>query len=830
MAPVQQRLVELRTARRAARAELLATPGVGVADAPPTTADAMQMLAGVATAAMEVDGAAQQPAVPQPTVQTDQVVRSGPIPMEQATAQQGVLQRAAAKQETINHNWDVYHCLVSQKKDWLEQIAEGTKQLEIPKQLPKNGGGLEAVAVRGGGKAKKKAPASAPEGSTPAVPKPSFPPGWFRLATLRELIAKHGLEAATQGVSGLAQMQQLLKERVPEEYADCPVRAVRGPSAPKTAAAVQPQGAEPMAVQGVAAAPVAVEVAAEVVAAAEVASDADAVPQLPEAVGEILDEGTCIPCEPAAEPPAAAATAAAEPPAAAATASGDAPRGSAHALKLLQDKVRKANKDRMAARKQLTELSDVLRNHYYRTCKYMGSLHGQSDNERARKGWIFWLKGLEGHVLLQDHRYCGADAKCRQPKYEEREPLNTVAETHFRCFIMSDAMNERLGKCCHNAHTWDAEAQAALYHVYAMKRVVTKMFAEGYAYISKFARNEGLVARMLQLDNPYTEKVARTGARRLAHHDKPVFEKNLTPRTHFFQTEVDQRMYLALVDPNRKFASSGWHALRPAPAIVRPMEAPLQVPELLLELTRPATEAATAVEAVAGSTEGEEGEAAMETEGEEGAAAPPGAAAAAAAGATSAGTVQAVVQTAGATMQRLEVDVDMGEEEELRRLEGGTGAAAGTSGEAVTQQPTYNATVVREHGRISLYRLQELQAVASRPPPLSLLPDTPRSSHILHCAACGGSLQVRLAVGISEVQCLLCKSEFAARVDPDPSYWSKAAKQERRKEKAAPRTGPAPPRAQMPFQVYMKTEVRNALIYLIYLIDMVVGGCSRHNS
>ena len=793
MAPVQQRLVELRTARRAARAELLATPGVGVADAPPTTADAMQMLAGVATAAMEVDGAAQQPAVPQPTVQTDQVVRSGPIPMEQATAQQGVLQRAAAKQETINHNWDVYHCLVSQKKDWLEQIAEGTKQLEIPKQLPKNGGGLEAVAVRGGGKAKKKAPASAPEGSTPAVPKPSFPPGWFRLATLRELIAKHGLEAATQGVSGLAQMQQLLKERVPEEYADCPVRAVRGPSAPKTAAAVQPQGAEPMAVQGVAAAPVAVEVAAEVVAAAEVASDADAVPQLPEAVGEILDEGTCIPCEPAAEPPAAAATAAAEPPAAAATASGDAPRGSAHALKLLQDKVRKANKDRMAARKQLTELSDVLRNHYYRTCKYMGSLHGQSDNERARKGWIFWLKGLEGHVLLQDHRYCGADAKCRQPKYEEREPLNTVAETHFRCFIMSDAMNERLGKCCHNAHTWDAEAQAALYHVYAMKRVVTKRFAEGYAYISKFARNEGLVARMLQLDNPYTEKVRRTGARRLAHHDKPVFEKNLTPRTHLWQTEVDQRMYLALVDPNRKFADSGWHALRPAPAVVRPIEVPVQVPELLQELSRPTTEgptlrtAETAVEAGGGAAE----EAAVETEGGEGADAPP--------------------LAAGATMQRLETDVGMEEERELRRLEGGGATAAGTDGAVVSPQPMYNAAVVREHGRISLYRLQELQRAPSRTQPLSLLRDTPRTCHTLHCAACGASLQARLAVGISEVQCQLCKSEFAASVDPDPSYWSKAAKQERQKEKAAaPRTGPPPPRSQMPFQVYMGTEVCSA--------------------
>lgn len=93
--------------------------------------------------------------------------------------------------------------------------------------------------------------------------------------------------------------------------------------------------------------------------------------------------------------------------------------------------------------------------------------------------------------------------------------------------------------------------------------------------------------------------------------------------------------------------------------------------------------------------------------------------------------------------------------------------------------------------------------------------------------ACGGSLQARLAVGISEVQCRLCKSEFAARVDSDPSYWCKAAKQERRKEKAtAPRTGPPPPRSQMPFQVYMKTEVQNALIYLI---DMVVGGCSRPN-
>ena len=700
--------------------------------------------------------------------------------MELATDQQGVLQRAAAKQETINHNWDVYHCLVSQKKDWLEQIAEGTKQLEIPKQLPKNGGGLEAVAVRGG-KAKKKA-AAAPAGGAPTVPKPIWPKGWFTLTVVRSLIAKHGLEAAVQeqGASGLGQMQQLLKECVPEEYGDCPVRATKGPSAPKTAATAQSAGAA----QGETAVPTAVEAAAAVAEVVEVASAADAVSQLPEAVGTILDDGntTCLDCESSATEPAAA-----EPAATLATAAGasSAPQGAAvaHALKMLQDKVRAANKARMAARKQLTELSDVLRNHYYRTCKYMGSLHGCSDEERGRKGWTFWVKGLEGHVLHRDHRYCGADARCRQPGYEECDPLNTVAETLFVSFVLSDAMRERLGKCCHNAHTWDAEAQAALYHVYAMKRVVTKMFAEGYAYISKFARNEGLVTRMLQINNPYTEKVARTGARRLAHHDKPVFEKNLTPRTHYWQTEVDQRLYLAMVDPNHRFASSGWHALRSAPAVVRPMEAPLQVPELLQELQRPATGAPLTMvgTAVEGAT----------------------------VGATAEGTAQAVAQAAGATTQRLEADVDMGEEEELRRLEGGGGAAAGTGGAAASQWPIYNATVVREHGRISLYRLQELQAAASsRTPPLSLLRATPRSCHTLHCAACGGSLQVRLAVGISEVQCLLCKSEFAASVDPDPSYWSKAAKQERRKEKAAPRTGPPPPRSQQPFQLYMHTEVR----------------------
>ena len=117
-------------------------------------------------------------------------------------------------------------------------------------------------------------------------------------------------------------------------------------------------------------------------------------------------------------------------------------------------------------------------------------------------------------------------------------------------------MHERL-KCCHNAHTWDAESQAALFHVFSMKCVVCKMFAVGYAHCSKLSKNAGLVDRGLNEKNPYTEKVARSGARRLAHHDKPVFEKNLTPKTHHWQVEVEQGLYRELVDQNAVFEDSG---------------------------------------------------------------------------------------------------------------------------------------------------------------------------------------------------------------------------------------------------------------------------------
>ena len=117
-------------------------------------------------------------------------------------------------------------------------------------------------------------------------------------------------------------------------------------------------------------------------------------------------------------------------------------------------------------------------------------------------------------------------------------------------------MHERL-KCCHNAHTWDAESQAALFHVFSMKCVVCKMFAVGYAHCSKLSKNAGLVDRGLNEKNPYTEKVARSGARRLAHHDKPVFEKRLTPKTHHWQVEVEQGLYHELVDQNAVFPDSG---------------------------------------------------------------------------------------------------------------------------------------------------------------------------------------------------------------------------------------------------------------------------------
>ena len=76
--------------------------------------------------------------------------------------------------------------------------------------------------------------------------------------------------------------------------------------------------------------------------------------------------------------------------------------------------------------------------------------------------------------------------------------------------------------------------------------------------------------RTLQLDNPYTQKDRRTGARRLALHDKPVFEKNLTSRTHFWKVEVEQQVYLSMVDANAQLPNSGWHAKLPPPAIVRP--------------------------------------------------------------------------------------------------------------------------------------------------------------------------------------------------------------------------------------------------------------------
>ena len=735
---MQKRLCELRDDREAARSRLLDAPppdpptaaaATTLPTAEPAGASADAPFQLLARAAMEVDSTATQLTAAGGATQPNAATQPGPIPLEQATEQQAVLRQAAAQQQTINHNWDVYHCLVSQKKDWAEQVAEGTKQLQVPKQLPPNGGGLEAVAARGG--KKKVARAAASNGTTPpAAAKPTYPKGWFTLSGLRGLLAEHSLEAAAQeqGAVKVPSMQQLLKDRVPAKFGECPIMAPKGraPAAPAADVAAEVAAAADSITQ----LPAVINVAVEESGGVGQQGVEEVVAQ-EEGVGEdmqVEEEGgvQCPPCEAAATGEAGS------------SAAGAAERGAAHALKLLQDKVRAANKARMVARKQLTELSDVLRNHYYRTCKYMGSLHGATDEERARKGWVFWLRGLEGHVLDRDHRYCGADAKCRQTGYEERKPLNEVGVTLFRCFIESDAMKERLCKCCHNAHTWDAESQAALYHVYAMKRVVCKYFAEAYAHISKFSRNEGLVARMLQLNNPYTEKVARSGARRLAHHDKPVFEKNLTARTQHWQGEVEQRLYRAIVDPNAQFPSSGWHALRPALAVVQPIEVPPQVPELLQELARPAA-------------------ADVAAEGEP-----------------------------------MEID----------------GEAAAAGDEAPTVSPDAAAVVVREHGRITLYRLQELQGAAQREQPPSLTPATPRSSHSLRCAACGLGLQAKLAVGVSEVRCPHCASEFAVTVNPDPAQYSKAAKAERKVASKAPRQDPLPPRAERPFNLFMSTEVR----------------------
>ena len=117
-----------------------------------------------------------------------------------------------------------------------------------------------------------------------------------------------------------------------------------------------------------------------------------------------------------------------------------------------------------------------------------------------------------------------------------------------------------------------------------------------------------------------------------------------------------------------------------------------------------------------------------------------------------------------------------------------------------------SAVVLREHGRIAMSTLQRLQQTA-REPAAPLHTSSPRVPHSLHCAACVRVLQTELAVSTSEVQCSQCSSEFAVVVKPDPAYWSKAAKAERRAE----RTGPPPPRAQHPFQVFMSTEVRCTL-------------------
>ena len=58
--------------------------------------------------------------------------------------------------------------------------------------------------------------------------------------------------------------------------------------------------------------------------------------------------------------------------------------------------------------------------------------------------------------------------------------------------------------------------------------------------MSKLERNAGKVDRALNPENPYTEKERRSGARRLAGHNAPVFEKNLTARTHSWKTELEQ--------------------------------------------------------------------------------------------------------------------------------------------------------------------------------------------------------------------------------------------------------------------------------------------------